>query len=48
MVEYTYEEAIKVLQTNLEQGKKMLEKFSSDLVYIKDSVTVSEVSMFRY
>lgn len=28
MVEYTYPEAIAVLETNLEQGKKMLEKYT--------------------
>jgi prefoldin subunit 5 len=45
MVEYSFEEAIQLLSNNLEQGKKSLEKAESDMTYMKDQITVTEVSI---
>lgn len=45
MVEYSFDEAIQLLTNNLEQGKKALEKAESDMTYMKDQITVTEVSI---
>lgn len=48
MVEYSHDEAIQLLSNNLAQGKKSLEKAEADLEYMKDQITVAEVSILHY
>ena len=47
MVEYSYEEAQKLLKKNLDNAKKNLETYSKDLEYIKDQMTIIEVNYAR-
>lgn len=47
MVEYSFEEAIELLSNNLAQGKAALEKAESDMAYMKDQITVTEVSILK-
>ena len=47
MVEYTYEEAFKLLNKNYENAKTKLTSTYEDLDYIKDQITTMEVNMAR-
>ena len=47
MVEYTFEEALDILNKNYENAKKKLESTNEDLDYIKDQITTMEVNMAR-
>ena len=47
MVEYTFEEALALLNKNFENAKKKLESTNEDLDYIKDQITTLEVNMAR-
>ena len=47
MVEYTYEEALALLNKNFENAKVKLESTNVDLDYIKDQITTLEVNMAR-
>eukprot|EP01126_Amoeba_proteus_P045968 TRINITY_DN5173_c0_g1_i16.p1 TRINITY_DN5173_c0_g1~~TRINITY_DN5173_c0_g1_i16.p1 ORF type:complete len:160 (-),score=37.54 TRINITY_DN5173_c0_g1_i16:176-655(-) len=45
MVEYSFEEAMELLKNNLAHGKKTQEKVETDMAYMKDQITVTEVSI---
>ena len=47
MLEYTYEEAEALLSKNLENCKASLESLESDLSFLKDQITISEVNIAR-
>lgn len=44
MLEYSYEEAKKVLSENLADSKRLMEKMESELDDIKEKLTTIEVS----
>lgn len=47
MVEYPYEEGLALLQKNLAGATKSLESLNSDLAFLKDQITISEVNIAR-
>ncbi len=47
MVEYPYDEAIELLKKNLSNAEKYLESVESDLAFLKDQITTTEVNMAR-
>lgn len=47
MVEYTYDEALKLLTKNFENAKAKLDSTYEDLDYIKDQITTMEVNMAK-
>ena len=47
MVEYTYEEAKDLLETNLTAAKQKLEENTEDIEFLTDQVTTTEVNMAR-
>lgn len=47
MVEYTFEEAIALLTKNLENCRANLRTMESDLDFIKDQITTTEVNIAR-
>ena len=47
MVEYSYEEALGLLNKNYENAKKKLDSTNEDLDFIKDQITTMEVNMAR-
>lgn len=47
MVEYPFGEAVELLTNNLESGKKSLEKITTELDNLKESITVAEVNIAR-
>lgn len=47
MLEYTYEEAISLLSTNLKHAKENVESTNEDLLFLKDQCTISEVNIAR-
>ena len=47
MIEYTYEEAEKMLSANLETVKKKFQDADEDLSHVKDQLTTTEVNMSR-
>jgi len=47
MIEYSYQEALELLETNLSNAKTNLETVKSDLGFIRDNVTTTEVSIAR-
>lgn len=46
MVEYSFEEAIELLQKNLATAQKSLKEVEEDLDFLKEQITVVEVSTF--
>lgn len=44
MVEYPFDEAIGLLTANLNSAKSSFDKYEADLNYVKDQVTITEVS----
>ena len=47
MLEYTYEEAIEFLSKNLESANSEFETVKDDLMFVRDQIVTSEVSMSR-
>jgi prefoldin subunit 5 len=47
MVEYSFDEAIELLNKNLEMAKQMLDEVTEDLAFIKDQKTTTEVNISR-
>lgn len=47
MLEYTYEEAIQFLTQNQDSAKKEFKLVNEDLVFVRDQIVTSEVSMTR-
>ena len=47
MLEYTYQEAIEFLQTNLSNAQKESKLVQEDLAFVRDQIVTSEVSMSR-
>ena len=47
MVEYTYEEAITLLEKNLRNAEIRLQSASEDLNFCKDQITTTEVNIAR-
>ena len=47
MVEYTYDEAIKLLGKNLANAEAKIKETEDDLDFLKDQLTTSEVNMAR-
>ena len=47
MVEYSIEEAKKLLTKNLELGTKNLEQINEDIDFVNDQVVTTEVNMAR-
>lgn len=44
MVEYNYEEAVEILEKNLVTAQEQLKVLTNDLNFLKDQITISEVS----
>ena len=47
MVEYSYDEAIKLLMRNLASAEEKLAETESDIDFLKDQTTTTEVNMAR-
>lgn len=47
MVEYSYDEAMALLQTNLKTAKERLAEVSSDLSFLRDNIITTEVNIAR-
>ena len=47
MLEFTYEEAVDLLEKNLAEATRKLKEFNEDLDFLKDQITTAEVSMAR-
>ena len=47
MVEYPYDEAIELLKRNMNNAEKYLENVESDISFLKDQMTTTEVNMAR-
>ena len=47
MVEYTYEEALELLEKNLLNAKRNYDTYQNDLDFIKDQITILEVNFAR-
>ena len=47
MVEYTYEEAIKLLSKNLANAEAKIKETEDDIDFLKDQLTTSEVNLAR-
>lgn len=47
MVEYTFEDAIKLLGQNLASAEAKLAESDADIEYLKDQITTTEVNMAR-
>jgi len=47
MLEYTYEEAKVLLTKNLNHAKERLQEVQSDLLFLRDQITTSEVNVAR-
>jgi len=47
MVEYNYDDALKLLFKNLANAEERLEEADGDLDYLKDQITTSEVNIAR-
>ena len=47
MLEYDIEDAEKLLQKNLSTAETNLEELSNDLCFLRDQITMTEVSMAR-
>lgn len=47
MLEYTYQDAIDFLSTNLDSARKEFKIVKEDLAFVRDQIVTSEVSMTR-
>ena len=47
MVEYTYDDALKLLFRNLSSAEERLAEADADIDYLKDQITTSEVNIAR-
>ena len=47
MVEYTYEEALKLLGKNLANAEQKLKETEQDMDFLKDQITTTEVNLAR-
>ena len=47
MVEYTYEEALKLLSKNLANAEAKIKETEDDIDFLKDQLTTSEVNLAR-
>ena len=47
MLEYTYDEALELLNKNYEQAKETKDSLDKDLDFIKDQITTTEVNIAR-
>jgi len=47
MLEYTYQEAIDFLETNLNSARTEFKTVKEDLGFVRDQIVTSEVSMTR-
>ena len=47
MVEYTYDDALKLLMRNLTNAEEKLKETEVDIDYLKDQITTTEVNMAR-
>ena len=47
MLEYTYDEALELLTNNLKNAKETVESLDTDLDFIKDQITTTEVNIAR-
>ena len=47
MVEYTYDEAIKLLGKNLHNAEAKIAETTSDIDFLKDQITTTEVNLAR-
>ena len=47
MVEYTYEEAVKLLGKNLANAEAKIKETEDDLDFLKDQITTTEVNLAR-
>lgn len=47
MLEFTYDDAIAFLQTNLDRATSELSRVGDDLAFIRDQIVTSEVNMSR-
>jgi Prefoldin subunit len=47
MLEYTYQEAIAFLQSNLHRATNELHNVTTDLLFVRDQIVTSEVNISR-
>ena len=47
MVQYTYEEALKLLSKNLANAEMKIKETDDDIDFLKDQLTTSEVNLAR-
>ena len=47
MLEYTFDEAKEVLETQLKQADDQLKNIAENMDYLKDQITITEVAMAR-
>ena len=47
MVEYTYDEAVKLLGKNLHNAESKIKETEDDLDFLKDQITTTEVNLAR-
>ena len=47
MVEYSYDEALKLLMKNLTNAETKMKETEEDIDYLKDQITTTEVNMAR-
>ncbi len=47
MVEYTYDEAIKLLYKNLHNAETKIKETEDDINFLKDQITTTEVNLAR-
>ena len=47
MVEYTYQEALTLLQKNLKNAKTNINTYTEDLEYLREQITTIEVNLAR-
>ena len=47
MVEYSYDDALKLLMRNLQSAEEKLAETDSDIDFLKDQTTTTEVNMAR-
>ena len=47
MVEYTFQEAIVLLNKNLKNAEEKLQEADDDIDFLKDNITTTEVNMAR-
>ena len=47
MVEYSYDEALKLLERNMENARIRIQQSEDDLNFLKDQITTTEVNIAR-